>query len=70
LKQLINLTANNQNKRKHEVLVATLGRKEARVRVRVSGTKKGVILFEIKLCLLWTPALHSSSGKASPITLQ
>ncbi len=40
MKQLITLTANNQNKRKHEVLVATLGRKEVRVRVSVGAAKK------------------------------
>ncbi len=40
MKQLITLTANNQNKTKHEVLVATLGRKEVRVRVSVGAAKK------------------------------
>ena len=68
--RLITLTANNQNKRKHEVLVAALGRKEVRVRVSMGAAKKGCILVETKLCPLWAPTLHSSSGKASPITLQ
>ncbi len=40
LKQLITLTANNQNKRNHEVLVATLYRKDVRVRVSVGATQK------------------------------
>jgi hypothetical protein len=40
LKWLITLTANNENKWKHEVLVATLGRKEVGVRVSVGGARK------------------------------
>ena len=40
MKRLITLTANNQNKRKHEVLVAMLGRKEVRVRVSMGVAKK------------------------------
>ncbi len=40
MKWLVTLTANNKNKKKHKVLVATLGRKEVRVRVSVGWAKK------------------------------
>jgi hypothetical protein len=40
LKRLITLTANSQNKKKYEVLVAMLGRKEVRVKVSVGAAKK------------------------------